>query len=578
MKRRYILYRRKRGGMFYIEDTETRKQESTGTRNRAEATSLLNARNESIRQPHLNLQIAKAYLAGTDSGVATRTWQQALDAIIETKSGATQDRWRQAAKQAALDLIRHRVILETQGEHLLACLKAGTVSTNVHLRKLHNFCLSMNWLPWPIIPKRLWPEVRFKERRAITSEEHQLIIGREKNPERRRFYELCWHLGGSQTDIANLKAEDIDWPNQTIAYRMYRKAVESAAAGMLDDSFERLDKMGAIVACGIGEQADKLADEYIRLAEQNASAVVVSQTWGEVHRVNSRVREALKGKGLLGAADSAVQALERIDLTNAQKRDERFYPPDAVIVFNQKVRDAAPGAKGKLVGILRTSVLVEVSGKFVAVSNRLLDRLTVCQARELSVANGDRMLLKANRKLASGGRVTNGELVTVKSVRTDGGVELMDGRVLDKSFREFLPGYAVTSYGSQGKTVDYVLFSDSTVKPATNAQQWYVTISRGRRGICIFTPDKQQLRENITRSGHRPLAMEFAAGFVQRGKHPLWNRLRGYLIRFGHRAAERIFRLHLAQQHQPKHQTRQKNEHKNTRMLGQRPTGTRITH
>jgi ATP-dependent exoDNAse (exonuclease V) alpha subunit len=108
--------------------------------------------------------------------------------------------------------------------------------------------------------------------------------------------------------------------------RLYRKAVESAAAGKLGDSFERLDKMGAIVACGIGEQADNLADEYLRLAEQNASAVVVSQTWSEVHRVNSRVRDALKGKGLLGAADSAVQALERIDLTNAQKRDERFYP------------------------------------------------------------------------------------------------------------------------------------------------------------------------------------------------------------------------------------------------------------
>ena len=108
MKRRYILYRRKRGGMFYIEDTETRKQESTGTRNRAEATSLLNARNESVRQPQLNLQIAKAYLAGTDSGVATRTWQDALNAIIETKSGSTQYRWRRAAKDKALDLIRHR--------------------------------------------------------------------------------------------------------------------------------------------------------------------------------------------------------------------------------------------------------------------------------------------------------------------------------------------------------------------------------------------------------------------------------------------------------------------------------------
>jgi hypothetical protein len=56
----------------------------------------------------------------------------------------------------------------------------------------------------------------------------------------------------------------------------------------------------------------------------------------------------------------------------------------------------------------------------------------------------------------------------------------------------------------------------------------YVTISRGRRGIRIFTPDKRQLRENVTRSGHRPLAMEFAKGFVPRGRLRLWNRLRGY--------------------------------------------------
>jgi len=39
-----------------------------------------------------------------------------------------------------------------------------------------------------------------------------------------------------------------------------------------------------------------------------------------------------------------------------------------------------------------------------------------------------------------------------------------------------------------------------------------VTISRGRRGIRIFTPDKEQLRENLTRSGHRLLALEFAGG------------------------------------------------------------------
>ena len=62
------------------------------------------------------------------------------------------------------------------------------------------------------------------------------------------------------------------------------------------------------------------------------------------------VRDALKSRGLLGAADSVVQALDKLDLTNAQKRDERFYPKDAVLDFDQKVREAEPGAKGKFAG------------------------------------------------------------------------------------------------------------------------------------------------------------------------------------------------------------------------------------
>jgi len=354
--------------------------------------------------------------------------------------------------------------------------------------------------------------------------------------------------------------------------KRYREAVESAAAAKLAESFERLDKMGAIVSCGLGGQAAELAGEYLRLAQQKASAVVVSQTWAEVHRVNSRVRDALKANGLLGASDSTIQVLDRLDLTNAQKRDERFYPQDAVVLFNQKVRQAEPGTKGKLAGVLKSSVLVEAGGRFVSVSNKMLDRISVCQPRELLIAPGDRLHLKANRKLASGEQVTNGELVTVKSVRADGGIELADGRLLDKEFREFLPGYAVTSYGSQGKTVDYVLFSDSAIKAATNAQQWYVTISRGRRGIRIFTPDKEQLRENVTCSGHRPLALELAPGVAPGRRVRLWDRLQGCLLRFGRRAADGFCRLKLSR---CRHQHAQTYEHKIARMLGERSERSR---
>jgi conjugative relaxase-like TrwC/TraI family protein len=373
------------------------------------------------------------------------------------------------------------------------------------------------------------------------------------------------HAGIKLVELQKIRRQDPSLGKTTKErdqINQYRKAVESAAAGKMSESFDRLDQFGAIVECELGNQADKLAEEYVRLAEQNASAIVVSQTWGEVHRVNSSVRDALKTKGLLGADDTAVQVLDKLDLTNAQKRDERFYPADAVIVFNQKVRVAQPGAKGKLAGILKSSVLVEVGGKFITVSNKVLNRVTVYQPREISIAHGDRLQLKANRKLTAGNRVTNGELVTVKSIHADGSIELADGRVLDKHFREFLPGYAITSYGSQGKTVDHVLFSDSAIKAATNAQQWYVTISRGRRGIRIFTPDKEQLRENVTRSGHRPLALELVGGFVPRRRVRLWDRLHGHLHRFGQRAADTFCRLKLARRRHLNHN--QKHEHKIT--------------
>jgi len=219
MKAHYRLtFRGVRGGMFYCVDTETGKRTSLQTKDRAAAEEIIQAKNQALRNPHLNLQLAKAYLAGSDVGVGTRTWEEALHALIETKQGATKERWERAAKEKAVDLIRQKIIIETQAEHLLECIQAGTVSTNVHLRKLHNFCLAMNWLPWPLIPKRLWPEIQFKDKRAITFEEHQRIVAREKNPERRNFYWLCWHLGGSQTDVAHLSAEDIDWQNHTIAY------------------------------------------------------------------------------------------------------------------------------------------------------------------------------------------------------------------------------------------------------------------------------------------------------------------------------------------------------------------------
>jgi integrase len=76
----------------------------------------------------------------------------------------------------------------------------------------------MTWLPWPVLGKKQWPEIQFNEKRAITWEEHQKILEGESNVELRAYYELLWHMGGSQTDMASLRTENIDWMEKTISY------------------------------------------------------------------------------------------------------------------------------------------------------------------------------------------------------------------------------------------------------------------------------------------------------------------------------------------------------------------------
>ncbi|HEY5069027.1 MAG TPA: tyrosine-type recombinase/integrase [Candidatus Acidoferrum sp.] len=105
-------------------------------------------------------------------------------------------------------------------------LESKKVSTNVYLRRIHNFALDMTWLPWPVLAKKCWPAVEFKEKRGITLAEHLAIVARESNPERKAFYKLAWHLGASQSDLAFLEAENVDWDHHVISYkRMKTKTV-----------------------------------------------------------------------------------------------------------------------------------------------------------------------------------------------------------------------------------------------------------------------------------------------------------------------------------------------------------------
>ena len=198
--------------------------------------------------------------------------------------------------------------------------------------------------------------------------------------------------------------------------KQYRKAVEVAAGGKLAESFDRLNKLGAVVACGLGEQADKLADEYVQLAEEKLPPLWCRRPGAKCIASTRRCAIA-QGKGIARRQrrDGSIAGEAGFD-QSTKTRQTILSARGGDCVQPKSPADRA-GNPGKLAGIVKAGVLVEVDGKCVTVSNKVLDKITVCQTREIPVTRGDKLHLKANRKLASGARVTNGELVTVKSIQ-----------------------------------------------------------------------------------------------------------------------------------------------------------------
>ena len=224
MKNQFGLIQRP-WGVYYLKNKVTGEQTSLKTNDRNEAQRLLQAHNDTHSQPHFNLALARVYTNGADPKLGTRTWQEVMDHIVQRKTGETLRRWEVAIKDQNFDCIRNLLVVETRPDQFDRVLADGKVSTNVYLRRIHNHALAMEWLFKSVIPRLLWPKPVFKDKRAVTSEEHTTIVAREGNPERRDFYELLWHTGASQTDAAYLTAEDVDWASSTISYT--RKKLKS---------------------------------------------------------------------------------------------------------------------------------------------------------------------------------------------------------------------------------------------------------------------------------------------------------------------------------------------------------------
>lgn len=315
----------------------------------------------------------------------------------------------------------------------------------------------------------------------------------------------------------------------------YRKAVEDLSKGNIASGFKRLDEMHSIVEIDRMNPHKQICSDYVAALKKGNSALVISPTHKDGDAVTHEIRKTLKQNGKIGKREIKALRYQSMSFTEAQKTDWRNYAPGQVIQFNQNVTGIKRGSAWKVKTIEDKTITIEDEKN----NSRTLPRekancFDVFAASEIGLAKGDKVRITRNGFDTKEKRMNNGTALDVKKVTAKGHIHLVNPTskaefLIDKSFGHIAHAHCITSHAAQGKTVnDVFIYQPASTFGATNAKQFYVSVSRGRENVKVYTDDKDELLEHAMEQGNRQSAIELVQSKETHEKAVMQNMQKSY--------------------------------------------------
>ncbi|MGA9722868.1 MAG: AAA family ATPase, partial [Candidatus Binatus sp.] len=298
---------------------------------------------------------------------------------------------------------------------------------------------------------------------------------------------------------------------------MLREAVELASKGEIDRALTLLEQHERIREIENPDVRYKsIAREYVAAHESGERVLVVSPANDERRKLNSAVREFLMRRSQISAEGKEQIIFVNRDLTAAQRQHPQSYEVGDVVRYRRGTRRLGLG-KGTYTRVeatnpdLKRITVRTEDGRSVEYNPARLTGVDLFREERRLIANGDRIQFRSPDRALG---VVNGEFATVVAIDDQrAALRMDDGREVKAAVRRLRHvdyGYASTSHSSQGATVDRVIVNIDTVRSAelVNRKQFYVSISRARHRVTIYTDDSSALRHAVGRTREKSIALE----------------------------------------------------------------------
>jgi len=267
-KKKYYLF--KRQGRYYLQNQHG-KQTSLRTKDPREAEKILASLVATNGSPAAVVRKqALMMLRENDPQYFGRSWGQLFDKYIaRCELPQQRERLRRSLESPVLQSIRAEQIVGTEADAFIESILRLKRSIRYHVQLAYRYGIKINWVSRDLIADDLWPEVRWKNFRAITQEEHRRLCETVEDPERRNYYELCWHIGASQGDAARLDASNIDWERKLLVFRRAKLKSDKPPARIrigpaLEELLKRLPSHGPLFPKISKEKTNRRSGDFWR--------------------------------------------------------------------------------------------------------------------------------------------------------------------------------------------------------------------------------------------------------------------------------------------------------------------------
>lgn len=293
----------------------------------------------------------------------------------------------------------------------------------------------------------------------------------------------------------------------------YKDAVSALSHGDAHTAMGILDNSGAIKEIAeFDERLKACAEEYVSSLSQFKTILAVSPTHLEGRYLTQEIRSLMRDKHLLGDLRIDLPNYRNRNLTEAQRKQTSFYREGDVLRFHQNAKGGfMKGDFARVVAKSAEGVLVTKFGddQHILLKSEAAAHFGVFDEGEMEVSIGDRVRITRNATSMDGKRLFNGNIHVISGIGEEG-VLTLDGKCKISVSSGLVDwGYVRTSHSSQGTTCDKVILSQSALSlDASSLEQFYVSVSRGRDAISIFTDSKADLLDAVVDPEHRMLARE----------------------------------------------------------------------